>query len=168
MIRRTTLAALATALTMALMTGPAGAVIPGVGVISKQNMEWVWNYPELVGSDIEFYEELQDDGSVKRYAIVGSMGNGFNIFDITDPTLPTPAGSFVDPGINWQGDVQVNPRRDIVVLATQGSIGRTVSHGTAGDGLAFVDISNVNTPTLLGTADGLEAAAHNSTKGVCG
>lgn len=163
-MRKALLAALLTVGVLAPLAAPAGAVIPGVGVISRQNMEWVWNNPQLVGSDIEFYEELQDDGSVLRYAITGSMGNGFNIYDINDPTLPVIAGSFVDPGINWQGDVQVNPRRKIVVLATQGSIGRTASHGqTGGDGLAIVDISDVSNPTLLGTADGLDGAAHNST-----
>lgn len=162
-MRRVLITAIAGAMLAALAI-PAGAVIPAAGAISKKNMEWVWNNPQAVGSDIEFFEQLQDDGSVKRYAITGSMGNGFNIYDITDPTLPLIAGSFVDPGLNWQGDIQVNPRREIAVLATQGAIGRTLSHGDAGgDGLAFVDISDPTMPTLLGTADGLGGAAHNST-----
>jgi len=160
-MRRALIAGLAAGLLLAL-TAPAYGVIPAAGVISKKNMEWVFNNPQAVGGDIEFYEELQSDGSVSRYALTTSMGNGFNIYDITDPELPLIAGSFVDPGVNWQGDLQVNPRRKIAVLATQGSIGFTVGHGGS-DGLAFVDISDVSSPTLLGVVNGLAGAAHNST-----
>jgi hypothetical protein len=160
MLRRLALTAAATALLVAVVN-PAGAVIPGVGVISKKNMEWVFNWPAAVGSDIEFLEKKLEDGSLKRYAIIGSMGNGFNVIDITNPALPVLTGVFVDPGLNWQGDIQVNPKRNLVVLATQ-SPGATVSHG-ASDGLAFVDVSDPSRPTLLGVVNGLGGAAHNST-----
>lgn len=162
MFRRTTSVGVAGLLMWAIVAQPAGAVIPGVGVVSRQNMDWVWNYEAAAGSDIEFYEVKEEDGSFSRYAIYGSMGNGFNVVDITDPALPVFTGAFVDPGVNWQGDIQVNPRRDLVVFSTEGSIGRTASHG-GGDGLAFVDISNPAMPTLLGTADGVDGAAHNAT-----
>ena len=161
MIRRTTTVGLAGLLVWALAAGPSGAVIPAVGAISKKNMEWVFNVPSGVGADIEFYETKLGDGTLKRYAIYTSMANGFNIVDITNPTLPVLTGVFVDPGLNWQGDVQVDPVRKIVVLATQGP-GATVGHGGS-DGLAFVSIENPAMPTLLGVANGLGGAAHNST-----
>lgn len=146
---------------LAMAVEPAGAALPG-GVISKRNMEWVWNNPQVVGSDIEFFEELQADGSVRRYAITGAMGHGFQIIDITDPELPILAGIFVDPGVNWQGDPQVNPRRKIVSFATDNLPALTVGHDGVADGIALVDISDVGNPRLLSALGGL-GGSHNST-----
>jgi len=164
MMRRSLLAAVTALGLTAAVIGPAGA-IPGPGVISNKNMEWTFNMPQAVGSDIEFLEMKQADGSLKRYAITGSMGNGFNIYDITlvNETVGGTAvltGTFVDPGVNWQGDVQVNPKRKLVVLATE-SPGATVSHGV-GSGLVFVDVSNPSLPTQVGQIT-LSGPAHNST-----
>ena len=137
---------------------PSSAVIPGVGVIHKKNMEWVWNVPQAVGSDLEFFEQKQEDGSLKRYAVTGSMGNGFNVIDITDPTLPVLAGSFVTPGLSWQGDIQINAKRELVVLSIQ-SPGTNGEMG--GQGIMIVDISDPTSPILRSTVNGL--SAHNST-----
>lgn len=137
---------------------PSSAVIPGVGVIHKKNLEWVWNAPQAVGSDIEFYEEKLADGTINRYAITGSMGNGFNIYNINDPALPILTGTYVTPGLIWQGDVQVNPKRKIVVQSVQ-SPGISVALG--GQGIEIVDISDPTAPVRLGLVSGL--SAHNST-----
>ena len=160
-MRKTTLSLVAALAAMALLNGPAGAVIPGAGVISKKNIDWKWNNEKGLGSDIEFFERRQSDGSLRRYAVAGDMSHGFDIYDITNPDMPLLAGAFVDPCVNWQGDVQVNPRRSLVVLATE-SPGTAVGHGP-GDGLAIVDVSNVQQPRVVGRVSGITGAAHNST-----
>lgn len=150
---------------IALITGLAAsahAAIPAAGVISKKNIDWVFNNPQVVGSDIEFLERKEEDGTLKRYAITGAIGHGFQIIDITNPALPVVAGIFTDPGVNWQGDVQVNPRRNIVSLATDSLPAATVGHGGVADGIALVDITNITTPTLLSVVEGL-GGSHNST-----
>jgi hypothetical protein len=142
---------------------PSQAAIPAVGAISHNNMEWKWNVPADVGSDIEFFERKLSDGSLKRYAVVGDMGHGFNIIEITNPDLPLIVGAFVDPGFNWEADIQVNPRRNLVLLATD-NLGSTVDHGggTEGIGVDIVDITDVTNPTLLSHFEGVEGA-HNVT-----
>jgi hypothetical protein len=139
---------------------PAGAVLPAVGAVSHKNMEWRWNVPGDVASDIEFLERKLPDGSLKRYAIVGEMGHGFDLIDITNPDLPVLTSVFVDPGFNWEGDIQVNPRRNLVIVATE-SPGVTVGNGTSG-GLAIVDISNVANPVIKSHIT-LTGGAHNVT-----
>ncbi|HEV3475188.1 MAG TPA: hypothetical protein VG602_07470, partial [Actinomycetota bacterium] len=141
-------------------SGPASAVIPGVGVISKKNMEWKWNNEKTVGSDIEFFERKQADGSVRRYAVAGDIGHGFDIYDITNPDMPTLAGVYVSPGLQWQGDVQVNPRRNIVSFATD-NLGASLAHG-GGIGIELVDITNIASPQRLGVVSNV-GGAHNST-----
>lgn len=158
MVRRAMTVGLVGLVSWALVAGPSGAVLPAAGAISKKNMEWVFNYESGVGGDIEFYE-TNTGGAIKRYAIYTSMANGFNIIDITNPAIPVPAGAFVDPGLNWQGDVQVDPVRKLVLLATE-SPGTTQSHGFA-DGVAFVSIANVLQPTLVGVVN--TTSAHNVT-----
>jgi hypothetical protein len=139
---------------------PSEAAIPAAGAISSKNMTWKFNVEADVGSDIEFLERKMPDGSLKRYAIVGDMGHGFNIIDITNPDLPLLTGAFVDPGFNWEGDVQVNPRRNLVLLAIE-SPGTTVDH-SAGDGLGIIDISDLTQPKLLSVVDDVNGA-HNVT-----
>lgn len=158
MTRRIMLAGLLALGTLGLAAAPSQAVIPGVGVVSKKNMEWVGNVEQAVGSDIEFIEMKQPDGSLKRYALTGSMGNGMNIVDITNPDLPLLTGVYVNPGLNWQGDIQVNAKRKIAVISIQ-SPGTTVNQNT--QGIELVDISNPALPTHLSAVTGL--SAHNST-----
>lgn len=159
---RSVLVTAGVATALAIGAGSAQAVIPGAGVISKKNIEWRWNNPQLVGSDIEFFERKLADGTLKRYAIPGAIGHGFQIVDITDPARPLPAGAFVDPGANYQGDTQVNPRRNIAVIATDGAPAATVGHGGVAAGATIVDISNVQSPTLLSTVRNI-GGAHNTT-----
>jgi hypothetical protein len=157
-MRKSILALAAAFAAMALFNGPAGAVIPGVGVISKKNVEWKWNNTQAVGSDIEFLERKQADGSLKRYAIAGAIGSGFNIIDITNPAMPLQVGAYVSPHA-YQGDVQVNPRRNIVVLSTD--LAGSAAH-SGGSGIEFVDITNLTTPSRLGLVSNVEGA-HNAT-----
>jgi hypothetical protein len=143
---------------LAAFIKPAGAVLPAVGAISHKNMEWKFNWEGDVGSDIEFLERKLPDGSLKRYAIVGLMGHGFNVYDITNPDLPLLTSAFVDPGFNWEGDIQVNPRRNLVIVATE-SPGVTVGNGTSG-GLAIVDVTDIANPVLKSHIT-LTGGAHN-------
>lgn len=150
-----TLAALAVAVSGAVQ---ANAVIPGVGVISKKNVEWVFNNVQAVGSDLEFLERKQQDGSLKRYAITGAIGSGFNIIDITNPAMPLQVGAYASVHA-YQGDVQINPRRNIVVLSTD--LSGSAAH-SGGSGIELVDITNLTTPARLGVVSNVEGA-HNST-----
>lgn len=137
---------------------PAASAVP----VDAKNMGWVTGLPQAAASDIEFLEREEEDGSLSRYAIVGNIGHGFQIIDITDPVSPQPVGAFLDPGVHYQGDVQVNPRRDLVVVATDGAPAATLGYGGVGNGIAFVDISDLSSPTLLSVLGGL-GGSHNST-----
>lgn len=137
---------------------PAAGVIPGVGVISKKNVEWVFNNVQAVGSDLEFLERKLPDGSLKRYAITGALGSGFNVIDITNPAIPLQVGAYLSQHA-YQGDIQVNPRRNIVVLSTD--LSGSAAHG-GGSGIELVDITNLTTPARLGVVSNVDGA-HNST-----
>lgn len=143
---------------IASVASAAGAVIPGVGAISKKNIDWVFNNTAASGSDLEFLERKLADGTLKRYAITGALGSGFNIIDITNPAMPLQAGAYVSPHA-YQGDVQVNPRRNIVVLSTDAA--GSAAH-SGGSGIELVDITNLTTPSRLGVVSNVEGA-HNAT-----
>jgi hypothetical protein len=81
-----------------LVSGPGG--VPR----SAKNISHIANLCGFVGTDVEFQSRLAEDG-VHDYAFLGTMGGGLRIFDVTDPSDPTAAGSYTDPG--WQNDVQV-------------------------------------------------------------
>lgn len=132
---------------------------PGNGLVPT-NMEAKFAIQGDVGADIEFLERRQADGSLKRYALVGMMGHGLNIIDITNPDLPVLTGVAVDPGFNWEADIQVNPKRNLAIIATE-SPGATVGNGANG-GLAFVDLTNLSMPTVVGHIT-LTGGAHNVT-----
>lgn len=132
----------------------ASASVP----IDAKNMSWVFGLPQAVGSDIEFLEREEDDGSLSRYAIVGNIGGGFQIIDITDPASPTPVGFHASPH-GWQGDIQANPRRDIVVFATD--LNGSLAH-EGSSGIELVDISDVSSPQRLSVVSDI-GGSHNST-----
>lgn len=143
---------------LAVAVGPVTAG-PGNGLVPT-NMEAKFAIQGDVGADIEFLERRQTDGSLKRYALVGMMGHGLNIIDITNPDVPVLTGVAVDPGFNWEADIQVNPKRNLAIIATE-SPGATVGNGTSG-GLAFVDLTNLSMPTVVGHIT-LTGGAHNVT-----
>src|SRR5687768_13283077 len=70
---------------------------------AARNIKHVANICEFVGTDIEFQTRKLADGSRHDYAFAGTMGAGFRIFDITDPTHPKAAGGYADPG--WENDI---------------------------------------------------------------
>ena len=141
---------------------------------AAKNIEHVANVCEIVGTDVEFQSRETEDG-VFDYAFVGTMGFGFQIFDITDPENPTEAGGYLDPG--WQNDVQV--RGDIVVTTFDGvsgepSTGSTclkLNYPTSGDQGVDIFQLTYNGPTaspdftvnLLGCVANPPGGAHNST-----
>jgi hypothetical protein len=97
---------------------------PGLVPRSAMNIVHVANVCGFVGTDIEFQSRVDARGEVRDYAFVGTMGAGTRIFEVTDPTRPTFAGGYLDPG--WQNDVSV--RGDLLVLAFDWlGVGATVS-----------------------------------------
>ncbi len=72
---------------------------------AARNISHIANVCGIVGTDLEFQSRVDANGDVHDYVILGTMGAGARIFDITDPTLPRYVGGYVDPG--WQNDVQV-------------------------------------------------------------
>jgi hypothetical protein len=88
------------------------------------------------------------------HAISGSY-NGFQVYDISDPSDPTLSGSFVCPG--GQGDVSVHG--DLLFMSVEQSSGRT-DCGTQGTqpgvdparfrGIRIFDISDLSSPVQVG------------------
>ena len=78
---------------------------PGMPARSAKNMTHLANRCGLVGTDIEFQSRKDASGKVHNFAFVGTMGAGFRIWDVTNPSNPRRAGGFVDSG--WQNDIQV-------------------------------------------------------------
>ena len=93
--------------------------VPNIAARSQQNVEHLANICGFVGTDVEFQSRTDLAGKVHDYAFVGTMGDGFRIFDVTDPPHPKPAGGYIDAG--WENDVQV--RGDIGVLTFDGVSG---------------------------------------------
>jgi hypothetical protein len=156
------------------------------GGLSK-NMEFVKNlrYPELpagrfdpvlgsrpqAGSDIEF-------GRIggKDYAFAGTLRNGMQIFDITDPTVTSQVAIY-DCKIS-QGDVQVfaQGERVLATYTADGSFGAGGVASTCGQdliaqgvplttrsaGTVMVDVTDPAAPTTLGFAP-VELGSHNMT-----
>jgi hypothetical protein len=82
--------------------------------ISSDTMEFVANIPYRGGTDIEFatIEVAAEDGTVeaREFAFAGTLGNGLQIVDITDPENAELAAVY-DCGVS-QGDVQVFTREE--------------------------------------------------------
>ncbi|MEX2237021.1 MAG: hypothetical protein WEB00_05740 [Dehalococcoidia bacterium] len=98
---------------------------PGLTARSANGIEHVANVCGFVGTDIEFQSRMANDG-VHDYAFVGTMGAGMRIYDITDPTTPTFAGGYADPG--WENDIQVEGH--LAVATFDGLVGEDSSAST--------------------------------------
>jgi hypothetical protein len=76
---------------------------------SNRNIVHVSNTCGIVGTDIELqsrtHAHADATNHVHDYAILGTMGSGLRIHDVTNPMLPTFAGGYADPG--WENDVTV-------------------------------------------------------------
>jgi len=141
------------------------------------------NADGFVGTDIEFQSRYAN-GKTFDYAFVGTMGEGFKIFDITpigNGQPPQMAGRYVDSG--WQNDIQV--RGNIAVSTFDGVAGEPTTASlclqtTPGSGGQGVDIfkltwhpQNATTPIVpaapaftvnrLGCVANPPGGAHNST-----
>ncbi|MFN2471159.1 MAG: hypothetical protein ABR583_09265 [Gaiellaceae bacterium] len=167
---------------------PVGVPFSGVGLPfslprAAKNIDWVANRCGPVGTDVEFQTRWHDHGGGVShrhdYAFVGTMGFGFQIFDITIPNNPVSAGGYVDSG--WQNDIQL--RGNIAASTFDGVSGEDSTASTclkdpanrapgyaanAGQG---VDLFYTNwslstakyTPRLLDCAPNPPGGAHNST-----
>jgi hypothetical protein len=88
---------------------------------SANGIRHLANLCGIVGTDVEFQSRTDIRGLRHDYAFLGTMGDGFRIFDVTDAAHPTPAGGYIDAG--WENDVQV-----------RGNIGVLTFDGLAGEG----------------------------------
>jgi len=144
---------------------------PGLVPRSAKNIAHVANVCGFVGTDVEFQSRNASDG-IHDYALLGTMGEGLKIFDVTDPSNPASAGQYTDPG--WQNDVQV--RGDLAVIGfdplTSGinpSLSACLQEKGASGGvdlvrLAYSPSTAEFTTSLLGCVSASPGGgAHNST-----
>lgn len=98
----------------------------GLPARSARNMIHLANVCGIVGTDVEFQSRTDASGKIRDYAFVGTMGAGFRIFDVTDPSQPIRAGGYVDSG--WQNDIQV--RGNVAVSTFDGVAGEDSTAST--------------------------------------
>lgn len=110
------------------VTLPCEVVQPAIPLAARtaRGITHVANVCEIVGTDMEFQSRTASNGTVHDYAFVGTMGFGFQIFDVTVPTSPSDAGGYIDSG--WQNDIQV--RGDVAVATFDGVNGEDSSLST--------------------------------------
>jgi hypothetical protein len=156
------------------LSAPASAHNEGIpsAPTSIKNMEHVQNVPNLSGNALDFFERKLTDGTIKRYAVAATQGNGFDILDVTEPAHPATVGRYLLPGndpnkisqssagSNFHAWVSVNPVRNIVALTIEEGVngvpaGHALRHNGS-VGIQFVDISDVTNPKPLGKIDGLD------------
>jgi DNA-binding beta-propeller fold protein YncE len=118
---------------------------PGLIARTNKDIFHVANVCGFVGTDMELQSRKDLSGKVHDYAFVGTMGAGFRIYDVTEPTLPDRAGGYLDSG--WQNDIQV--AGDIAVASFDGVSGEDSSLSTclkskAGSNGQGVDIYRLN------------------------
>jgi len=170
---RRTIALAAAVTALGVMGLPADAHNSGLPPVPLANLNLTHhnNVPNLVGNSMAFFERKEADGTLRRYVVGATHGNGFDIIDITDPHEPVTRGRYLQGdgtgpstvqnsslGVNWHAWVDVNPRRNIVAVSVEdipfvGPTG-TVRHG-GGFGIQLVDISDVANPVPLGKCDGI-------------
>ncbi len=102
--------------------------IPAVSTPARaqRNIVHVANRCGFVGTDVELQSRRDASGKVRDYAFVGTMGEGFKIWDVTNPAQPKRAGGYQDAG--WQNDIQV--RGNIAVSTFDGVSGEPSSAST--------------------------------------
>lgn len=148
---------------------PAGAQSVG-GLPSAPteiaSVEHVRNLVHTSANSMAFFARTQPDGTERRYVVVATVGNGFDIVEVTDPENPMVVGRYLlgedpaeDPqgalmrsslGHNFHPWVDVNPVRNIVSLTIEDPAGSALRHN-GGQGIIFVDISDVTNPRPLGS-----------------
>ena len=175
---------LALVLTLALpLTGGALAQAPTAvpEAVGSEGMKVVAQIPGAGGTDLEFFsrtlKRYRDDrgrmvsgkSTTRHFAVVGNQESNTRIVDITNPAKPYVAAEV--PCTLSQGDVQVNERRSILVIAngsggaaadceyTDAATGETKPMPPGG---ALVDIKDVYRPKVVGAAS-TPGGAHNLT-----
>jgi hypothetical protein len=94
--------------------GPTGSVSR-----SSRKLVHLANRCAIVGTDIEFQSRKDTAGRTHDYAFVGTMGAGFQIYDVTNAANPVEAGGYVDSG--WENDIQI--RGNVAVATFDGVVG---------------------------------------------
>ena len=166
---------------MTLLPWSPAAASPPPGR-SSANLRLVALVAGRGGTDIEFFSrELRayrdasgatvtlDSPQVRHFAVAGNQTSNPTIIDITQPEAPYVASEI--PCTMSQGDVQVAAERNLIVLANGTSSPaakcRYVDADTGAEramppGSAMVDISDIYTPVVVGSAPGRDVA-HNQT-----
>jgi hypothetical protein len=156
---------------VALPCEAVGSVAAQVPRAAK-NFRHVGNACEFVGTDVEFQSRKTADGKLHDYAFAGTMGAGFRIFDITNPTHVVGVGGYTDPG--WENDIQV--RGNVAVATFDGVSGEDSTASTClkshpeaeGQGvdiysLAFDPAANHFDVSLATCVPNPPGGSHNST-----
>ncbi len=167
------IAALLAAGTAYAETLPKAASSPGMTLVAQ--------IPGAGGTDLEFFSRsltrykvasgrmVSGRPSLRHFAVVGNQTSNTKIVDITEPTKPFVAAEI--PCTLSQGDVQVNEKRSIVVIANgTGSASSACSYRDAKTGEskpmppggAIVDIRDLYRPRVVGAAPTPDGA-HNLT-----
>ena len=119
---------------------------------SNHNIVHVANICGVVATDVEFQSRTDSTGRVRDYAFVGTMGAGFQIYDVTDPLDPREAGGYVDSG--WQNDIQV-----------RGNIAVSTFDGVAGEPSTASTCLQTNHPGANGQGIDIVKLIYNATTG---
>ena len=94
--------------------------LPGApGRSARGGIEHLAYYCGIVGTDMEFQSRRDATGRVHDFAFAGTVGDGFDIYDVTDPRNPTLAGETKVRG--YQNDPAV--RGDIAFQGYDGAVG---------------------------------------------
>ena len=167
-----------------------GAPLNAAPRVEKGDWDFIANFPagpvdeRPLGVDVELFSRGNH-----RYVITSSMTLGFSIFDVTKPGDPVrvsdygasvcgpeadvqhlvyflthnndmSASSQALGGVHgWENDIQVTPGGKIAILASDAP-GRC--HDPQTGGMELVDISDVDSPKLLGLVR-LRGFSHNTT-----
>jgi hypothetical protein len=133
-----------------------GYQAPTAAAEAAKNIELLSNTPRVAPFDADpgnFGFVNSDLAFTGDYAIVGSF-NGFQVYDVSDPTAPELRSSFVCPG--GQGDVSVYG--DLLFMSVEENRGRIDcgAQGASGSvnaerfrGVRIFDISNIDSPVQL-------------------
>ena len=132
-----------------------GATLKPGETASSPNMELVANLPKAgaFAGESAFNSDLAFQGD---YAYAGNY-NGFNVYDISNPTAPTLVTQVVCPGS--QNDISV--RGDILVLSTDSSrsddscasASQSATEKNSWEGIKVFDISNPAAPQYVAAVE---------------
>jgi len=137
------------------MASPATAVLtgdPGPGYFATPNVEWLGMIPFNSGSA---------GARVVGDRLYVTDQFGITIYDLTDPTLPTPISFTPSPQQYYFTEEDVTTNGEILVV---GSFGELAGHTTPLDTIFVYDVSNPTpSATLLGTLSSVDADQHTLT-----